>query len=215
MKKIFIADDSLTIQKIFKLTLESQGYLLKFFNAQEDLLNTLKKELPDLLFLDAHLPGLSIEEYLKKIKSWQLKILLITHEFDEFSLTQFQSLQVIDFLQRPFEPEKILQIIEKISSSIPLQEPQDWDMSIPGHVLDFNSKEKIPPMIDPTPSQHTNLELKQEPYQVHSEDEVLENLLKGHLREDIEKILWKIVPEITEKIVTKEIQQIKEDILKE
>ena len=66
-KTIFIADDSLTIQKVVSITLASHSYQLVACHSEEELFLELGKQQCDLLLLDFNLSeDHSIEELVSK-----------------------------------------------------------------------------------------------------------------------------------------------------
>lgn len=194
MAQIYLADDSPTVQKILKLTLETAAYTIVVGSSQQDLETFLSKQRPDLVFLDVHLVD-SLQDFLKKYEN--VKWFLIIDEFDEYSLSELSSYGVIDFLSRPFQPQKVLEMVQKalMFSKEKYQAPllEEEDLTVPSKIIDLFPKESIPEII---------LEEKKILSFTKEIETVSENPdLK--LEQIIERILRKILPAILEDLLKK------------
>jgi CheY-like chemotaxis protein len=68
-KRILIADDSLTIQKAFAMTLGAEEFALTTARSADEGLNLIKQTRPDLVIADATMPGRSGYELCAAVKS--------------------------------------------------------------------------------------------------------------------------------------------------
>lgn len=194
MAQIYLADDSPTVQKILKLTLETASYTIVVGSSQQDLETFLSKQRPDLVFLDVHLVD-SLQDFLKKYEN--VKWFLIIDEFDEYSLSELSSYGVIDFLSRPFQPQKVLEMVQKalMFSKEKYQAPllEEEDLTVPSKIIDLFPKESIPEII---------LEEKK----ILSFNKEIETVSENpdlKLEQTIERILRKILPAILEDLLKK------------
>lgn len=195
MAQIYLADDSPTVQKILKLTLETAAYNIVVGSSQQDLENFLSKQRPDLVFLDVHLVD-SLQDFFKKYEN--VKWFLIIDEFDDYSLTELSSYGVIDFLSRPFQPQKVLEMVQKAlmfskeKYQAPLLEEEE-DLTIPSKIIDLFPKESVPEII---------VEEKKI-LSFNKEIETVSENIDLKLEQTIERILRKILPAILEDILKK------------
>ena len=56
-KKILLADDSVTIQRVVELTFSGQGYDVTCLRSGKEVLDTARSIRPDVVLLDVSLPG--------------------------------------------------------------------------------------------------------------------------------------------------------------
>src|SRR5260370_19410647 len=68
-KSILIVDDDPFATQIYREKLEAQGFKVEVTRDFDNTLQTLKKEVFDLLILDLCLPGLNVVELIKNIRS--------------------------------------------------------------------------------------------------------------------------------------------------
>src|SRR6267143_2623889 len=68
-KSILIVDDDQFATQIYREKLEAQGFKVEVPRDFDSTLQTLKKEVVDLLILDLCLPGINVVELIKNIRS--------------------------------------------------------------------------------------------------------------------------------------------------
>lgn len=86
--------------------------LTKTFTSPSEALQYLKKYPVDLLFLDIQMPEISGIEFRKKIDPDIMVV--FTTAFSNFAVSGFD-LNVIDFLLKPYSPERFAQSAEKVN----------------------------------------------------------------------------------------------------
>lgn len=119
-KLIYVVDDEKEICELLKLAFESRDYKVKVAYNGEEALKLIKKKAPDLLIIDLKMPkvnGYEVISYLKRSKQLSsIPIMVLT------SLTQGtrksdeewrRSMDVSDFITKPFEPLDIIKRAEK------------------------------------------------------------------------------------------------------
>ncbi len=72
----------------------------------------IKRQKPDLIFLDVSMPGMTGFEMLKQLDDVP-QVIFVT-AFDEHALKAFE-LQAIDYILKPIDPERLSQAIKKVS----------------------------------------------------------------------------------------------------
>lgn len=65
----FVIEDDVTLLEIFNQSLQAAGYKTTAITGGQDGLDSLEKEVPNLILLDLHLPKVSGETILKYIRS--------------------------------------------------------------------------------------------------------------------------------------------------
>jgi len=66
-KKLLVADDSLTIQKVIRLALSNEGYEIQTVSDGNDAIQQIAVFRPDVVLIDVSLPGKTAFEVKKSI----------------------------------------------------------------------------------------------------------------------------------------------------
>jgi len=115
--KVFIADDSLTIQKVIKITLANQPYEITDCSSEAELFNNLEKIKPKIIFLDFNLSekltGYDLSAKIKKL-SPKTKILFLLGTFDTLDEQLFKKSGASDKIVKPFDSNKFISICKQL-----------------------------------------------------------------------------------------------------
>jgi len=100
-KTILLVEDDKSLNKIIRLKLENFGYNVLLAEDAEEALKILDAHLPDLIWLDIYLPGISGLELLKKIrqnrKTKDLKIAIVSVSGNNLKMEIAEKFSVKDF----------------------------------------------------------------------------------------------------------------------
>ncbi|MEO0290451.1 MAG: sigma-54 dependent transcriptional regulator [candidate division WOR-3 bacterium] len=116
-EKIFILDDNLEFAKSLRIFLEKHNFVAKEYDRSDEFLKEIKLEEPDYLIIDVRLKEINGLDLVEKIKNE----LLIKSEI--IVITAYGSIQdairaiksgAYDYITKPFEPEEIILIIERL-----------------------------------------------------------------------------------------------------
>ncbi|WP_374948480.1 PleD family two-component system response regulator [Mucilaginibacter sp.] len=114
-KKILIVDDNDLIVEVMSYILSNNGYVVSTLNSGEDVINQVNNTQPDLLILDALLPGMDGREICKLLKNnkstHQLPV-IICSATDDVAKTLDQTGAPDDFLSKPFDITALLDKVE-------------------------------------------------------------------------------------------------------
>lgn len=129
--KVLLADDSLTIQKVIKITLANQPYDITDCSTEEELFQKLTSVQPKIVFLDFNLSEkFSGYELTSKIKSLlpSTKVLLLLGTFDTIDDAAMEKCGASDKIVKPFDSNKFIaickQLIDTFSDNEPLKYPE-------------------------------------------------------------------------------------------
>ncbi len=108
-EKILVIDDEPDIGWLFSKILSEEGYkVLTSLNGEEGI-SKIKKEKPDLVFLDLKLPGMDGMEILKEIRTFDKDLLVIVLTAYETVKTAVEAMKLgaYDYLSKPVKIDRI------------------------------------------------------------------------------------------------------------
>jgi CheY-like chemotaxis protein len=115
-KKLLLADDSITIQKVVELTFADEGVTVLTVNNGRDAIEKLNEFAPDIVLADVFMPQLSGYEVCEHIKqNEQLKhipVMLLVGSFEPFDEAEARRVGANDTLTKPFQ--SIRNLIDKV-----------------------------------------------------------------------------------------------------
>lgn len=120
-KKILIVDDESHIRMLIEQTLEDledEGVELLFAENGEQALALIKKEEPNLVFLDVMMPKMNGMEVCHKVKREldmsDVYIILLTAKGQEIDRQKGLEMGANKYMTKPFDPDEMLAIAEEI-----------------------------------------------------------------------------------------------------
>ena len=112
---ILWADDEIELLKPHILFLKEKGCDVLPVQSGSDALDVLDEQLPDMVFLDEQMPGLSGIDTLRRIKErWpQLPVVMITKSEEEHIMEDALGGKISDYLIKPVNPNQIWLTVKK------------------------------------------------------------------------------------------------------
>jgi two-component system, OmpR family, response regulator VicR len=116
-EQILVVDDSKLVTDIVKMRLSMYGYEVRLAHTGEDALEAIAAEVPDLLVLDVHMPGIDGYEVCRRLRDnpalEDLRIIMLTSSEDK--LAAFEA-GVDDYLNKDVDllnlPNRVKLILE-------------------------------------------------------------------------------------------------------
>jgi len=142
IKKILVADNSITIQKIVAMAFEHEDAVVEGISKGKDALDKMKTFEPDIVLADIDMRDLTGFELSKKIKNDRkfnsTKVLLLASDFESFSKDLFDSSGADDHISKPFKSEDIIKKVNDLLAEKPPDSiveainltPVDLDVSV-------------------------------------------------------------------------------------
>lgn len=115
MKTIMIVDDDPDIRKTVKTVLEKHKYKVSTAVNADDCLKKLKKAKPDLILLDIMMPGMSVKDLLKKVKTTDIAFLTIVKMTEAEKDELLKNKNIKDFIEKPFDVDNLAKRVKKIT----------------------------------------------------------------------------------------------------
>lgn len=120
-KKLLVADDSLTIQKVIKLALSSEGYDILAVSDGAAAIQAIANEMPDVVLIDVALPAGDAYEVKKAINQNPnlsgVGFILMSSAFERVDEQHAQEVSFQARLIKPFDPahlrKAVSQVLEK------------------------------------------------------------------------------------------------------
>ncbi|HEX8564825.1 MAG TPA: response regulator [Pyrinomonadaceae bacterium] len=117
-RKLLLADDSITIQKVINLTFADEGISVTSVGNGLTAVERLLEVAPDLVLADVHMPGLSGYEVCERIRQTpgfeNIPVMLLVGSFEPFDEAEARRVGADDFLTKPFQ--SIKQLVSKVHS---------------------------------------------------------------------------------------------------
>lgn len=116
-KKILVVDDASFMRLMIKTTLSKGGFTNVIEAADgEQAVTVFTAEKPDLTVLDITMPNKTGIEALKEIKQLDpsAKIVMCSAMGQESMVVEAIKLGALDFIVKPFKPDRVLQTVAKI-----------------------------------------------------------------------------------------------------
>ncbi len=129
-KKLLVADDSLTIQKVIRLALSNEGYEIQTVSNGNEALEQLSLFRPDIVLIDVSLPNKSAFD----IKRWvnaqndmkHIQFVLMSSAFEKVDEAQITHLNFSGQLTKPFDPALLRKILSDVlAAAAPATHSQD------------------------------------------------------------------------------------------
>lgn len=123
MKKILLADDSITIQKVVELTFSEGDYQVVCVGNGAQALKKLSEARPDVVLLDVIMPeknGYEVCEQIKRNPATSgIPVLLLTGTFEPFDRKRADQAGANGHLTKPFESQALVSKVEELIAATP------------------------------------------------------------------------------------------------
>jgi CheY-like chemotaxis protein len=119
-RKLLLADDSATIQKVIDLTFADEGVRVVIVNNGQEAIDQLLEVQPDIVLADVFMParnGYEVCEYVKtneKLK--HIPVMLLVGSFEPFDEAEARRVGADDILTKPFQ--SIRRLIDRVGSLV-------------------------------------------------------------------------------------------------
>ncbi len=120
-RRILLADDSVTIQKVIELTFMDEDYEVRAVSNGDEAVALLSSLNPDFVIADVHMPGANGYEVCRRAKQIRpdLPVLLLVGTFEPFDEAQARAVGADSHLKKPFDSQELLQRVEELLASKP------------------------------------------------------------------------------------------------
>ncbi|KWT92708.1 response regulator [Candidatus Magnetominusculus xianensis] len=117
-KRLLLADDSITIQKVVELILSEEDFQIISVNDGQEALDKINKFNPSIVLADIEMPKVNGYELCKQIKANEktkhIPVILLVGAFEPLNERSFKDCGASDHLIKPFESQEFLNKINAV-----------------------------------------------------------------------------------------------------
>lgn len=117
-KKILVADDSVTIQKVIRLALSNEGYEIQTVSDGNEAIQQISLFRPDAVLIDVSLPGKDAFEVKRAINEASMfegaKFILMASAFEKIDEEQEREAGFQGRLTKPFDPAHLRRMLAEL-----------------------------------------------------------------------------------------------------
>jgi len=126
-RKLLLADDSATIQKVIDLTFADEGVQVVSVSSGQDAIDRLLEVKPDVVLADVFMPspnGYEVCEYVKTHEQLKhIPVMLLVGSFEPFDEAEARRVGADDILTKPFQ--SIRRLIDRVGALVSGQPPAE------------------------------------------------------------------------------------------
>lgn len=117
--KVAIVDDEQDMRQSISQWLALSGFETETFPSAEDALRSLGQDYPGVVVSDIKMPGMDGMAFLKRLMSVDsaLPVIMITGHGDVPMAVEAMRVGAFDFLEKPFNPDKMTELAKKASNA--------------------------------------------------------------------------------------------------
>ena len=118
---VFIIDDDPAMRDALVLMLRGAGYRARSFVSADDFLGNLPEDRSACVITDVRMPGLQGSELVGRLKSLRgdtWPVIVITGHGEVTLAVQLMKAGVVDFVEKPFDPQRMLDAVSSCLASL-------------------------------------------------------------------------------------------------
>lgn len=136
-RKLLLADDSVTIQKVVNLTFADEGIEVITTGDGNSAMEKLHEIKPDLVMADVNMPGLNGYQICEQIKHNEATratpVILLVGSFEPFDEARARAAGADDYLTKPFQ--SIRQLVSKVTDLLEMENSGEGSRKVPEETL--------------------------------------------------------------------------------
>ena len=155
-KKILLADDSLTIQKVVELTFSDSDYELFSVSNGQKALDRVREFRPDLILADAVMPeknGYEVCEAIKRDPATAgIPVILLSGTFEPFDRERAERIGADAIVSKPFDSQQLLAQVDALLDRMPASASYQPAAAEPFPIPQTTAAVAMPPEPEPPPA---------------------------------------------------------------
>ncbi len=119
-RKLLLADDSITIQKVVELILSEEDFTITSVGNGQEAVDRLSEDIPDVILADIEMPELDGYDLCRHVKNdprtSHIPVILLAGAFESFDTTRAREVGAADHVIKPFEAAELIGKINAVIS---------------------------------------------------------------------------------------------------
>jgi CheY-like chemotaxis protein len=225
-KRLLVADDSITIQKVVGLAFAQENVTIDAAGRGDEALEKVRHVKPDIILADVFMPGLNGYALCESIKTdpelKHIPVVLMVGSFEPFDSDEAQRVQFDAFLTKPFDTNELVQTVRSLThqardqtalgqAPAPATEmPEVNEVASQGPLATERSRESFlgaHPILDV----FGPLDLGGSSGRAAIPNEILRSIVEDVIRrlspDIVREVAWEVVPELSEMLIRKKISE--------
>ena len=141
-RKILLADDSETVQKVVNLTFELEGIEVITFGDGDSAMEQMAAVAPDVILADVNMPGMNGYDICQHIKADEATkntpVILLVGSFEPFDEERAMRVGADDYLTKPFQ--SIRQLVSKVNELLAPENADNAEIDMFADTLEIKKK---------------------------------------------------------------------------
>ena len=147
IRTLIVDDEPLAREKIRALLIRASGFSVIGECANgEDAIIAVRRERPELVFLDVQMPGLSGIQVLERLGAEAPPAVVFVTAFDQYAVRAFE-FHAVDYLLKPMDRERFRTAMERVSKRLRGHKPDDLQAKLGAMLADMKAGAKHPERI--------------------------------------------------------------------
>ena len=157
-RRILLADDSVTIQKVIELTFMDEDFEVTAVSNGDEAVALLPQLQPEFIIADVHMPGANGYEVCRRAKALKphVPVLLLVGTFEPFDEAQARAAGSDAFLKKPFDSQELLHLVQQLIDQPPGAMPSAASAAsaapAPAATSAFTAQPTVPTPVAPLPT---------------------------------------------------------------
>jgi two-component system, LytTR family, response regulator len=147
LRAIVVDDEPLARERLRKFLANEPGVTVigECQNGDEALI-AVRRDRPDLLFLDVQMPGMNGFEVLQKLNGSAPHAVIFTTAHDQYAVQAFE-VHAVDYLLKPFDRERLRLALERARARAATAKPDDLQTKLAAMLEDLKAGARQPERI--------------------------------------------------------------------
>lgn len=218
-RKILLADDSLTIQKVVELTFMEGDYEVSAVSNGDEALTKLGEMSPDVVIADVHMPGADGFEICRATKERHpgVPVLLLVGTFEPFEESSAHEVGAEAHLKKPFDSQELLRLVEDLLEAAVAPGSEDQLEDSFGATDSFEPDPAVvvqPP--EDVVSEDDDLTVSGEVAVVGLSDEDVDRIARRVIElmsdQTVREISWDVIPDLAEIVIKDRIRELENQV---
>jgi two-component system KDP operon response regulator KdpE len=140
MTHVLVVEDDPALRRSLTLNLTARGYSVDDTGNGEDALKLAGRRLPDVLFLDLGLPGMSGLDVIRGVRAWaDFPIIVLSARGAEHDKVEALDAGATDYVTKPFGIEELMARLRAAERIRAAQRPDDGPTVTPDFTIDYTA----------------------------------------------------------------------------